>query len=1468
MINKRKRRITAAFIAFVLCMSVIFTSAAMYIPVTVKAASNDYSKAAGLYYANVNLHEYVENASYDYEIENAAIINTFTKASGDVYYNDNGIVTSAEANNKTGSVKISDFCKNLPVYANYKYEKSDTFGNYRKSKPKVLGTISLSGHHIIGYGDTLIDAKLSPDDVEDDDTYDAYLSYETAVEKTDAFTVFQTNILDKNQGEKLEYTVDFTNEDIKKVYENETNNIEVTWFKGTDKEKITKLGEKVEISLSELNALYSSSSDRKATVTNNNTGEKVEVNFLTDYCLNFDIPEISGAKLSGVLPCFIGNTPASLDNNMYLLVYSNGTAFFMGNAEYAYSPSDSYKFIDTELSYFYDLKSVNITDLNADLSKKYAPNLKEISMYITDDEQYSFKINDRIYPVTDEDVTLIDGAAYKSSSGVGIFYNNKSIKEISLSGSNSLSSNTSLAMNCPQLANVYITGKSVVKNGGALLHNCGFDAEDGLAVYDNENMIESNNGIFLGCKINTDEELPMCTSNSYLVNGGYAASSVIFVDLSKNSNIQSGILIYDTKNLTGAEYTGSGRLYSIGTAHSEFDFYFDKDCSPEVTENMALLVGTGTGNNKKVNVYAYYFSEGHESDLSKTLRTHAKGYLFPGQVMYLSYIDKTASLNNVKYVDKLSRNLTVSDIMSDTSAVDFNKITGDMMDRTGTKTASLSNLQRTGTTQLPYNTVVFNQISSVNFENADIYEMKGQYYDITADRVIMIQNDITVDNPRSFEPIAFTMYAEMKDEVISRALDHIEIVNPPEKINYEYGEAFDKKGMIVNAVFNEVYESGRTGTESVEVTDYQLDKDILNDTDNYITVSYTNEGITKTATQEITVSDVLDKTTLESILVYSHAVKKDYKQGEAFDRTGLSVDAVYKDIYKSGKEILRTVPRVPYYITDEDIPLDLNKTYMEITFTDNGITKTVNEAITVNKYIVSTILDSIYVDKYPDNTIYKYGEVFNDDGMKVNAVYKNTWSDGSITMSEAKDIKYLVDHTTPLTLTDTTKTISYTDNNVTKTVDIPVTVNNYIVKTELNDINIRKLPDKTKYLYGDTFDKTGMIVDALYNDTYADGSVISRMLENVSVKTDKTKLYDTDTDVTIFYTDNNVTKLQKINVTVNDAVKKILLDSIKITRNPDKTVYEDGEIFDSTGMEVNAFYKNIWLSGKETYTTIEKVAYDIINKDRQLSLKDKKIEAAFTDKGITKTDSLNITVNPIIKGAYLDSITIRKSADKTEYLYGEFFDETGMIVDAYYKNIWSDGNVSFSKLKDVPFSVENKNALSNDDYFVIVSYTDQGVTKTAKQPVLVNDAIKETVLDKISIATPADKTLYYKDEVFDKKGLTVNAIYKNIWYSGRVTKSEIKNVPYNITDAERKLDVKDTFMGLTFTDNGVSRSAEQNINVINKEISVNEQKPDEETKTEIVNTADNLNIYYYLLLLTISAGVMISLKRIKKCEKI
>lgn len=193
--------------------------------------------------------------------------------------------------------------------------------------------------------------------------------------------------------------------------------------------------------------------------------------------------------------------------------------------------------------------------------------------------------------------------------------------------------------------------------------------------------------------------------------------------------------------------------------------------------------------------------------------------------------------------------------------------------------------------------------------------------------------------------------------------------------------------------------------------------------------------------------------------------------------------------------------------------------------------------ITVEKLV----LENLEIEKQADKTEYIEGQVFNPAGMKVNAVFTG---DRRIDVTEF----VAVDVQTPLALGQESVKISYLGMEVIH----PVTViARKIVRIEVTP------PDKVTYESGEMLNLEGLVVEAIYNDgtreVLTDGFTLNPAADDV--------LTADDTAVVVTHTATGLETSFEIQV-------GRVATGIEIAKQPDRTIFFEGEFFDPTGMEL------------------------------------------------------------------------------------------------------------------------------------------------------------------------------------------------------------------------------------------------------------------------------------------------------------
>ena len=185
-----------------------------------------------------------------------------------------------------------------------------------------------------------------------------------------------------------------------------------------------------------------------------------------------------------------------------------------------------------------------------------------------------------------------------------------------------------------------------------------------------------------------------------------------------------------------------------------------------------------------------------------------------------------------------------------------------------------------------YFIVPVNIPSNGNFwENVDVATDKsfiGTEFQMKNDTWTNVSS-ATGENPYNLTIKAFT--DNIKEETLT--LSSIKVTQAPKNLTYNVGDKFDKTGMVVNAKYT-------NGTEKA-VENYKVTNgDSLELGQKSVTISYTENGVTKTTTQAITVNKPAP--TLTKIEVKTAPKKLEYTQNkDNLDLTGGVITATYSD---------------------------------------------------------------------------------------------------------------------------------------------------------------------------------------------------------------------------------------------------------------------------------------------------------------------------------------------------------------------------------------------------------------------------------------------------------------------------------------------------------------------------------------------------------------------------------------------
>lgn len=611
-----------------------------------------------------------------------------------------------------------------------------------------------------------------------------------------------------------------------------------------------------------------------------------------------------------------------------------------------------------------------------------------------------------------------------------------------------------------------------------------------------------------------------------------------------------------------------------------------------------------------------------------------------------------------------------------------------------------------------------------------------------------------------------------------------------QELGIQYAITFETADVYINGKYNGTYlvtSKVESGTNRVEITD----SDYLMEIDNYTDpIQFTTERTNKKIT--IKSPDVEDATVeeqqavinaakayIDSIesLIYDENVTYEKLSSkidmESFAKCywvyeiSLNYDAMYGSSYMYTKDgLLHMGPMWDYdntlnLLTKNAIPLN---TYYLLGNTGGAASKRLrwyNELMKRQEF--SDLVDKVFlenVDKFDE--LIEYTKQYNQNITASAKMNYTRWP--YATMKQEHSSWYMggdsFEESSQNLIADIEKRVNFYKNEYKD-----LTINE--IKYETTDVNGQKVANSIKLEETNKIEIPNTVVaDAEVKLTEITENNVERDMGTVNLTEGK---YKGDVAVSNLI---NVELDKKSNRGVYSIeIQRAALDvkSIEITKQPVKTEYIEGQNFEATGMIVKATY----LDGTEKEIT----DYTIEN-GNELGKDVTEVEIKFGKFSafVPVTVSENILV----------SIEVTTPPIKTEYIEGQTFDKTGMVVKATYldgtENTITDYNISNTTLKA-------------DDEEIEVEF--EGVKTSVKINVTKNK------VEKIEITKLPNKTQYSVGEKFDATGMVVKAKYLD------GTEKEITD--YKITKTE-SLNIGDTTITIEYE--GIT----SNIDITVKEI--------------------------------------------------
>ena len=545
----------------------------------------------------------------------------------------------------------------------------------------------------------------------------------------------------------------------------------------------------------------------------------------------------------------------------------------------------------------------------------------------------------------------------------------------------------------------------------------------------------------------------------------------------------------------------------------------------------------------------------------------------------------------------------------------------------------------------------------------------------------------------------------------------IDIVAPSKNV-YNHGEALALDGTITvhyasgttnNVTMTSSMIKEGSGAVDMSPTSYDDDTQKVN---KKLTIEYSEGGVTKSIDYPITIiNDV------KSIAVQDPATKTTYNIGDTLDVTGLSISVTRA----TGTPKVVTV--TPDMITGFDSSKENTNLSLTISYTENGITKTATYEVSV----VDSV-KSITINGTPQSEV-KYGEELDLSKIKLDVTKGSGTTQETVTNSMISGY-------------DKTKigkqTVTITYGGQTTTFD--VTVKDYVTKIEVN-------PSSVTGTYNDELSKLITDNSIKYTVTYAKAGAQSPIALAESMVSGYNKATTTAQNLTITYTDNDSSSYTNgdnftasLQVTLMNTVSGITITP------PTKTTYNHGDSLDLTGGEINLTYED-GTSGtldisKATITesdgsplNMSPASYDGTQKV------DKTLKIEYSKDGQTGTVNYPITIINDIK-----SIAVHDPATKTTYNIGDTLDVTGLSI-LVTRAMGTTGVVTVTPDMVTGFDSSKENT----NLSLTISYTENGITKTATYEVSVVDSVKSITIN----GTPQSEVKYGEELDLSKIKLDV-----------------------------------------------------------------------------------------------------------------
>ena len=665
-------------------------------------------------------------------------------------------------------------------------------------------------------------------------------------------------------------------------------------------------------------------------------------------------------------------------------------------------------------------------------------------------------------------------------------------------------------------------------------------------------------------------------------------------------------------------------------------------------QHLAVKLGTATASNT-IDVEAYNYIS--NSTLVKPIKTSYKyGEALDLKGGKLDFIWKSGNMTNTVLTSDMVSGYSATKLGTQTVTVKYNaKYTlsdGNTLTDTITKTFTVNVDNEAQSIEItPPSKTQYNYGSKLDLSGGKILVKytDGTTKNITMTADMITENDGSTVNMSPDETnfvdnkYSKTLKISYKEDEATKTVNYpITIINDiksitmhttPTKTKYNVNDALDVTNgeiKIVRAIGNPEI---KTITSNM-VSGFNSSKE---NTALPLTVSYTENGITKTTTYNVSVEDQV------TAIRINKTPKTKYKYNENLDVTTGQLE-----ITKGSGTT--TIPITSNMVTGYD------KTKLgdqELTVTYGG--KTQKYTVNVKDYVTGiSITPNAITGTYND----EIEKLINDNDISYTVTYAKAGAKSPVALTESMVTGY-----NKTSLTDQNLTVTYTDQDANSYTNGKTFTTNLSVKleNEISKVTITK-PTKTEYNHGDQIDLTGGKITL----TYTDGTTKEEPITSATITEKDGGAPNMSPTLEEYGSENTVSKTLTLKYTANNGIIGTTsypititntIQSVAIETLPTKVKYNVKETLDTTGGKL----KITRATGTTEIIDITKEmisGFDSSKENTKLPL-----TISYTENGITKTTTFTVSVE--------DPITsmVMKTTPKTEYKYGEPLDlSTGVIT--------------------------------------------------------------------------------------------------------------------------------------------------------------------------------------------------------------